>query len=166
VGLVRDHHAVEAINTSGEDLFEYGLAVCLREINVLSRPKHGAFSGLPIGRYSPQPQSHIEGIDAECRPEGKLADPMLFGMAGGAQRNGVAIARFHPDTAIGSGAHMRGLRRRGSTAGDARKLTDKSQVLQPPTQVRLGLAARNGAGDARDGHMSQGSSARSSSGAA
>jgi len=109
VGLVKDHHAVEAINTSGEDLFGYGLAVCLREINVLSRPKHGAFSGPYIGRYSPQPQSHIERIDAECRPEGKLADPMLFGMAGGAQRNGVAIARFHRDTTIGSNSHVRGL---------------------------------------------------------
>jgi hypothetical protein len=75
----------------------------------LSGAKHSALPGLYIGRYSPQPQRHIEGIDAQCRPEGKLADPMLFGMAGGAQRNGVAIARFHPDTTIGSGPHMRGL---------------------------------------------------------
>jgi hypothetical protein len=34
---------------------------------------------------------------------------MLFGMAGGAQRNGVAIARFDPYATIGSGPHMRGL---------------------------------------------------------
>jgi len=67
---------------------------------------------------------------------------MLFGMAGGAQRNGVAIARFDRDTAIGSGPHMRGLRRRGFAAGDAGELTDKGQVLHPPTQVRLGLARR------------------------
>ena len=39
----------------------------------------------------------------------KLADPMLVGMAGGAQRNGIAIARFHAHTTIGSGPHMRGL---------------------------------------------------------
>jgi len=34
---------------------------------------------------------------------------MLLGMAGGAQRNSVAIARFHPDTTIGSNSHVRGL---------------------------------------------------------
>jgi hypothetical protein len=34
---------------------------------------------------------------------------MLLGMAGGAQRDGVTITRFHPDTTIGSGPHMRGL---------------------------------------------------------
>jgi hypothetical protein len=45
----------------------------------------------------------------ERGPEGKLADPMLFRMAGGAQRNGVAIARLHPDTTIGSCTHMRGI---------------------------------------------------------
>jgi hypothetical protein len=81
----------------------------LRQIDLLSRPKDSALSGLYIGRYSPQPQSHIERIDAERGPEGKLADPMLFRMAGGAQRNGVAIARLHPDTAIGCCTHMRGL---------------------------------------------------------
>ena len=67
---------------------------------------------------------------------------MLSCMAGGAERNRIAIARLHPYTTIGSGAHMRGLRRRGFAAGDARELTDKGQVVQPPTQVRLGLAAR------------------------
>jgi|SRR6516165_7250528 len=80
-------------------------ARCLRQIDLLSRPKDSA---LP-GRHSPQPRSHTERIDAERGPEGKLADPMLFRMAGGAQRNGVAIARFHADTTIGSGPHMCGL---------------------------------------------------------
>src|SRR6516165_9033346 len=87
-------------------------ARCLRarqQIDLLSRAKDSALSSLYIGRYSPQPQSHIERIDAERGPEGKLADPMLFRMAGGAQRNGVAIARLHPDTTIGSGTHMRGV---------------------------------------------------------
>ena len=84
-------------------------AICLRQIYVLSRAKHGALSGLYIGRYSPQTKSHIERIDAESRPEGKLADPMLFGMAGGAQWNGVAITRLHPNTTIGSRTHMRGV---------------------------------------------------------
>jgi hypothetical protein len=84
-------------------------AICLRQIDALSRAKHSALPGLYIGRYSPQPQSHIERIDAERRPEGKLADAMLFGMAGGAQRNGVTIARFHPYTTIGSRPHMCGL---------------------------------------------------------
>jgi hypothetical protein len=51
-------------------------------------------------------QSHIERINAERRPEGELADPMLFRVAGGAQRNSVAIARFYADTTIGSCAHM------------------------------------------------------------
>src|SRR5215472_15658415 len=50
---------------------------------------------------------HIEWIDAECSPKGKLPDAMLFGMAGGAERNCIAIARLHPYTTIGSGAHMR-----------------------------------------------------------
>jgi hypothetical protein len=57
-------------------------AICLRQIDLLSRPKDSALSGLYIGRYSPQPQSHIERIDAERGPEGKLADPMLFRMTG------------------------------------------------------------------------------------
>jgi hypothetical protein len=75
----------------------------------LSRPKDDALPGLDIGRHSPQPQSHVDRIDAECRPEGKLADPMLFRMAGGAQRNGVAIARLPSYTTIGSCPHMRGV---------------------------------------------------------
>jgi hypothetical protein len=87
----------------------YGLAICLCQIDLLSCPKDGALAGLYIGRYSPQPQSHIEGIDAERRPEGKLAKAMLFRMTGGAQRNGVAIARLHPYPTIGSRTHMCGL---------------------------------------------------------
>ena len=82
-------------------------AICFHQIYALSRAKDFAFSGLYIGRYSPQPQRHTERIDAESRPEGKLADPMLFRMAGGAQRNGVAVARLHPYTAIGCCTHMR-----------------------------------------------------------
>ena len=81
----------------------------LLQIYLLSRPKDSALPGLYIGRYSPQPQSHIERIDAERGPEGKLADPMLFRMTGGAQRNGVAIARLHPYTTIGCCTHMRGV---------------------------------------------------------
>ena len=84
-------------------------AICLRQIDPLSRPKDGALPGLDIGRYSPEPQSHIERIDAERGPEGKLADAMLFRMAGGAQRNGVAIARLSRYTTIGSGPHMCGV---------------------------------------------------------
>jgi hypothetical protein len=84
-------------------------AVCLRQVDVLSRPKHSALPGLYIGRYSPQPRSHIERIDAQRGPESKFANPMLFRMTGGAQWNGVAIARLHPYTAIGSCTHMRGL---------------------------------------------------------
>jgi hypothetical protein len=34
---------------------------------------------------------------------------MLLCVASAAQRNGIAIARFHPDTSIGSGPHMRGI---------------------------------------------------------
>jgi len=78
-------------------------AICLRQINLLPRTKNSALPGCYIGRNSPQPQSHIERIEAERGPEGKLADPMLFRMAGGgAQRNGVAIARLYPDATIGS----------------------------------------------------------------
>jgi|SRR6516162_4769531 hypothetical protein len=84
-------------------------AVCLRQMDLLSRPKDSALPGLDIGRYGPQPQSHTERIDAERGPEGELADPMLFRMAGGAQRNGVAIARLPPYTTIGSCPHMCGL---------------------------------------------------------
>ena len=69
-------------------------AACLRQIDPLPRPKDSAFPGLYIGRS--QPQSYIERIDAERGPEGKLADPMLFRVTGGPQRNGVAIARLPP----------------------------------------------------------------------
>jgi hypothetical protein len=117
-------------------------AICLRQIDLLSRPKDNAFSGLYIGRYSPQAQRHVERIDAERGPEAKLANPMLFRVAGGAQRNGVAIGRLHPDTATGSCTHVRGLRWRRFAAGDAGELTDKSQVLPSPMQFRPGLAAR------------------------
>ena len=81
----------------------------LCEIDPLSRPKNDALASIDIGRHSPQSKSDIERVDPKRGPEGNLPDPMLFRMASGAQRNGVAIARFHPDTAIGSGPHMRGL---------------------------------------------------------
>jgi len=123
-------------------------AICLRQIDVLSRPKDNALPGLYIGRYSPQAQRDVEGIDAERGPKRELANPMLFRMAGRAQRNGVAIGRLDPDTTIGCCAHMRGLRRRCSAAGHTGKLTDKSQVLPAPMQVGLGLAARHGFGNA------------------
>src|SRR5271169_5129072 len=79
------------------DLSDIGLC----QVDLLSCPEHSALPGLYIVRYSPRPRSHIERIDAECGPEGQLADPMLLFMTGGAQRNSVAIARFDPDTAIG-----------------------------------------------------------------
>ena len=138
-------------------------AICLRQINLLPRPKNSALPGRYIGRYSPQPQSHIERIEAERGPEGKLADPMLFRMAGAAQWDGVAVARLHPYTTIGSCTHMRGVRWRCFAAGDTGELTDKSQMLHPPTQVRLGLAARGAPGDARCGHRYQELPARSGS---
>jgi hypothetical protein len=117
----------EVIYAGDEDLFwKYGLAICLCQIDALSRAKHSALPGLYIARYGPQPRSHIERIDAERRPEGKLAGPMLFCMASGAQWNGVTIARFHPCTTISSGPHMRGFRWRCFAAGYARELTDKS----------------------------------------
>ena len=83
--------------------------ICLCQIDLLSRPKDGALPGLYICRHCPQPQRHIERIDAERGPEGKLANPMLFLMTGGAQWNGVAIARLHPYSTIGSRTHMRGV---------------------------------------------------------
>ena len=86
-------------------------------------------------------------------------------MAGGAERNCVAIARLHPYTTIGSGAHMRGFRGRGFAAGDARELADKSEVLLPTAQMRLGFWARYGAGDAGYGHRSKELAAHSSSAA-
>jgi hypothetical protein len=57
---------------------------------------------------------------------------MLFRVASSAQRNGVAIARFHPNTTIGSGPYMRGLRWRCFAARYAGELTDKSQMLRRP----------------------------------
>jgi hypothetical protein len=84
-------------------------AKCLRQIDVLSRTKHSALTGLEIGRDDPQPEGHIEGIDAQRGPKAELADPMLFRVAGSAQRNGVAIAWLYSDTTIGSGADMRRL---------------------------------------------------------
>ena len=73
---------------------------------------------------------------------------MLLHMACRAQWNYVAIGRLHPDTAIGSCTYVRGFGGSCSAAGDARKLTDKSQVLPPPVQVGLAIAARDGLGDA------------------
>ena len=61
-------------------------AIWLRQIDLLSRPKDSALPGLYIGRYSPQPQSNIERIDAERGPERKLTNPMLLRMANSAQR--------------------------------------------------------------------------------
>jgi len=90
---------------------------------------------------------------------------MLSCMAGGAERNCIAIARLHPYTTIGSGAHMRGLRRRDFAAGDARELADKSEVLLPSAQMRFGFRARYGAGDAGYGHGSEELAAHSSSAA-
>ena len=84
-------------------------ARCLRQVDPLSRPKDSARAALFIARYSPEPQRHVERIDTERRPEGKLTDPMLFRMTGGTQRNGIAIARLYPYTAIGTCTHMRGL---------------------------------------------------------
>jgi hypothetical protein len=83
------------------------IAKWLRQIDLLTRPKHSALPGLYIARYSPEPQSHVERINPACRPKRKLADAMLSRVAGGAKRNGVVIAGLHPDTIIGSGAHMR-----------------------------------------------------------
>jgi hypothetical protein len=83
--------------------------LCLRQIDLLSRAKHSALTGLEIGRHDPQPEGHIEGIDAKRGPKAELADPMLFRMAGGTERNSVAIARLHSDTTIGAGPHMRRL---------------------------------------------------------
>jgi hypothetical protein len=81
-------------------------AQCLRQIDPLSCPKHRALPSLHISRYSPQPKGHVERIDTECGPEGKLADPMLCRMAGSAQRKGVAIAWLPSHTTIGSCPHM------------------------------------------------------------
>jgi hypothetical protein len=102
------------------------LAICLPEINLLSRPKDSALRGRYIRRHSPQPQSHIEWIDAERGPKGKLANPVLSGMTGGAQRNGVATARLDPYAAIGSSANMRSFRWCCFAAGYAGKLPNKS----------------------------------------
>jgi hypothetical protein len=46
----------------------------------LSRPKDSARAALFIARYSAHPQRDVERIDAKRRPEGKLANPMLFGV--------------------------------------------------------------------------------------
>ena len=76
-------HGAKIINAGGEDLFwRYGRlsAICLRQIDLLARPKDNSLPGLDIGRHSPQPQRHVERIDAQCGPERKLADPMLFRM--------------------------------------------------------------------------------------
>jgi hypothetical protein len=104
-------------------------------------------------------------IDAALGPKRKLTDPVLFGMAGGTQRNGVPITRYHRRATVSSGAHMRGFRGRGFAAGDARELADKSEVLLPTAQMRLGFWARYGAGDAGYGHQSEELAAHSRSAA-
>jgi len=128
-------------------------SICLCQIDPLSCPKDNALPGLYIGRHSPQPKSHVERIDAQCGPEGKLADPMLSRVTCGAQGHGVTIGRLHPNTTIGSCPHMRGLRWRCFAAGNAGELTDKSQVVHSPTKARPGLAGRSGVGDAGRRHQ-------------
>jgi hypothetical protein len=81
----------------------------LSQIDLLTRPKHSALPGLDIARYSPEPQSEVDRIDAARRPKRKLANPMLSRVASGAQRNGVAVGWFYPYAAVGASAHMRGL---------------------------------------------------------
>ena len=100
--------------------------VCLCQIDPLSCPKDNALRGIYICRHSPQPESHVEGIDAQGGPEGKLAYPMLFGMARGAQRNDVTIPRLHPNTTIGLFPNVRGFGWRCFAAANAGKLTDES----------------------------------------
>ena len=80
----------------------FARSICCRARNTVRAP---AFKSAD----TVQSRNHIKRIDAERGPEGELAEPMLFRVTSGAQRNGVAIARFHPDTTIGSGAHMCGL---------------------------------------------------------
>jgi hypothetical protein len=49
LSLTEAAHGAEVINAGGEDLFwRYGLAICLRQIDLLSRPKDSALPGLYI----------------------------------------------------------------------------------------------------------------------
>jgi hypothetical protein len=73
-------------------------------------------------------------------------------MAGGAQRDAVAITRLYADTTIGSGPQMRGLGRRGFAARNTGQLPDKSEVLDPPTKVGRALVASHRARNARGRH--------------
>jgi hypothetical protein len=136
----------------------------LPQIDLLSCPIHGPLSSLQIGRHCPQPQSNVERIKPERGPEGQLADTMLFRMTGTAQWDGVAIARLHPFTTVGTYTNMRGLRWRWFATGYAGQLSNKSQVLHPPAQVGLGLAMCYAARDTRNGHWSKGLPAPSGSG--
>src|SRR5262249_36127242 len=77
---------------------------------------------------------------------------MLFCMACGAERNRITIAWLYADAAVGSGPHMRGLRRGSFAAGDAGKLTNKAEMLAASTRTGLRFAAREIAGNARGGH--------------
>jgi hypothetical protein len=81
---------------------------------------------------------------------------MLFGMTGGAQRNRIAITGLNSNATIGSRTNMRSLRWRRLATGDAGKLTDKSQMFRPSTEIWLGFAARNGVGDTGGGHRYKG----------
>ena len=128
---------------------------CLPEINLLARPNDSALPRRYIRRDRPQPQSHIEGIDPERGPKGKLANPMLSAVTGGAQGNRVAITRLDRYATIRSRTDMSSFRWCCFAAGYAGKLTHKSQVLHPPTQIRLGLVARSGAEDAWGRHWYQ-----------
>jgi hypothetical protein len=128
------------------------LVICLPKIDLLARPKDSALSGRYIRRHRPQAQSHTERIDAERGPKGKLANPVLSGMTGGAQRYRVAIARLYPNASIGSRTNMRGFRWCCFAAGDAGELPNISQVPYPPAQISLGFARRQDAGDTGSGH--------------
>jgi hypothetical protein len=85
------------------------LFISLRQIDLLSGPKDSALPGGYVGGYCPQPQSHIERIEAERGPESELADPMLLCMAGATEWDGVAVAGLYCHTTVGTRTDMRGM---------------------------------------------------------
>jgi hypothetical protein len=62
--------------------------LCFRQIDLLSRAKHSALTGIEIGRDDPQPEGHIERIDASV--DQKLSSPTRCCFAWQAVHRGTA----------------------------------------------------------------------------
>ena len=100
--------------------------------------------------YSGPPMQFLSGVDTERQ----FAELVLERMTIGAERDAIAIGRFHAHAAVEGRTHMCGLGRSRFTADDAGKLPDEGQVLRAPPEPRFGRMGQ-GAGNTGWEHRSR-----------